>query len=125
MPNHVHLIAVPHTKDGLARAVGAVHRRYTRRINLREKWRGHLWQEKFASFPMNEQHLLATARYVEMNPVGARLVENREDYRWSSIHTHLVGKDDELTKVAPLLELIADWHKNMTQPQCFSCGDWV
>ena len=57
---------------------------------------------------MDEQHLLATARYVEMNPVGARLVENPEDYRWSSVHAHLIGKDDELTQVAPLLELIPD-----------------
>ena len=111
MPNHVHLIAVPHTKEGLARAIGEAHRRYTRRINFREKWRGHLWQERFASFPMDEQHLLATARYVEMNPVGARLVENPEDYRWSSVHTHLIGKDDELTKVYSLLELIPDWYR--------------
>ncbi len=109
MPNHVHLIAVPHTKEGLARAIGEAHRRYTRRINFREKWRGHLWQERFASFPMDEQYLLATARYVEMNPVAARIVENPEDYRWSSVHAHLVGEDDELTKVAPLLELVPDW----------------
>jgi len=55
MPNHVHLIAVPETEEGLARAVGEAHRRYTRRINFRKKWCGHLWQERFASFPMDEQ----------------------------------------------------------------------
>ncbi len=66
-------------------------------------------EERFASFSMDEQHLVATARYCEMNPVGARLVENPEDYRWSSAHAHLIGKDDELTKAAPLLELIPDW----------------
>jgi putative transposase len=37
MPNHVHLIAVPKTEDGLRRAIGEAHRRYTRRINFREK----------------------------------------------------------------------------------------
>ncbi len=50
MPNHVHLIAVPTTKDGLARAIGEAHRRYTRRVNFRERWRSHLWQERFSSF---------------------------------------------------------------------------
>jgi putative transposase len=110
MPNHVHLIAVPHTKEGLARAIGEAHRRYTRRINFREKWRGHLWQERFASFPMDEQYLLATARYIEMNPVSAKMVKDPEDYRWSSIHAHLAGEDDELTKVEPLLELVPDWY---------------
>ena len=109
MPNHVHLIAVPETPEGLTRAIGEAHRRYTRHINFRENWRGHLWQGRFASFPMDEHHLIAAARYIEMNPVGADLVKQPEDYRWSSIHAHLEGKDDELVKVAPLLDLIPDW----------------
>ena len=73
MPNHVHLIAVPRSEEGLARAVGEAHRRYTRRINFREKWRGYLWQGRFASFVMDEPYLLAAARYVELNPVRAGL----------------------------------------------------
>jgi putative transposase len=44
MPDHVHLIAVPQSVDGLKRAIGEVHRRYTRMVNFREGWRGHLWQ---------------------------------------------------------------------------------
>jgi putative transposase len=72
MPNHVHLIAVPETADSLRRGIGEAHRRYSRMINFRENWRGHLWQSRFASFPMDETYLLATARYVEMNPRGAR-----------------------------------------------------
>ncbi len=111
MPNHVHLIAVPQTEDGLARAVGEAHRRYTRRINFREKWRGHLWQERFSSFPMGESHTLAATRYIEMNPVAAKLVANPQDYRWSSARAHLEGKDDGLVKVAPLLEMVGDWRK--------------
>lgn len=109
MPNHVHLVAVPHTIEALSHAIGEAHRRYTRRINFREKWRGHLWQERFASFPMDEQYLLATARYIEMNPVAAKLVQNPEDYRWSSAQAHLAGEDDALTQVSPLLELVSDW----------------
>ena len=42
MPNHIHLIAVPETKDGLNLAIGEAHRRYTRMINFREGWRGLL-----------------------------------------------------------------------------------
>jgi putative transposase len=75
IPNHVHLIAVPHTEVGLARAIGEAHRRYTRQINFRQQWRGHLWQERFASFPMDEEYLLATARYIEMNPVAGELAQ--------------------------------------------------
>lgn len=109
MPNHVHLIAVPRTEEGMARAIGEAHRRYTRRINFREKWRGHLWQERFASFPMGESHVLAAARYIEMNPVAAGLVEHPEEYRWSSARAHLDGNDDGLVTVAPLLEMVGNW----------------
>ena len=55
-------IAVPRSEEGLARAIGEAHRRYTRRINFREKWRGYLWQGRFASFVIDEPYLLAAAR---------------------------------------------------------------
>ncbi len=78
-------------------------------INFRENWRGHLWQGRFASFPMDETYLLAAARYVEMNPVRARLVLKAASWPWSSARAHLAGKDDQLVKVTPLLELTGDW----------------
>jgi putative transposase len=109
MPNHVHLIVVPETETALARAIGEAHRRYTRRINFREGWRGHLWQERFASFPMDEGYLLAAARYIEMNPVAAGIVSHPGDYRWSSAGAHLAGLDDALTRVEPLLALVDSW----------------
>jgi putative transposase len=109
MPNHVHLIAVPRSEDGLARAIGEAHRRYTRRINFREKWRGYLWQGRFASFVMDEPYLLAAARYIELNPVRAKLVSDAAEWRWSSAKAHLSGRDDRLVEVAPMRALVADW----------------
>jgi REP element-mobilizing transposase RayT len=55
MPNHVHLVAVPGGEHSLRLAMGNAHRRYTRRVNVREGWTGHLWQGRFASFPMDER----------------------------------------------------------------------
>lgn len=109
MPNHVHLIAVPESDDALRRGIGEAHRRYSRMINFRENWRGHLWQGRFASFPMDETYLLAAARYVEMNPVVAGLVEDAAAWPWSSAQAHLAATDDELVSVAPLLEMAGDW----------------
>ncbi len=111
MLNHVHLIAVPQTPEGLTRAIGEAYRRYSWHINFRENWRGHLWQGRFASFPMDEQHLLAAARYTEMNPVAAGLAQHPENYCWSSARAHLAEKDDKLIEVAPRLDLVADWSK--------------
>jgi putative transposase len=114
MPNHVHLVAVPKREDGLRRAIGEAHRRYTRYVNFREGWRGHLWQGRFASFVMEEPYLLAAARYIELNPVRAGLVDSPREYRFSSARAHLRGKDDILVKVAPLLSLVEDWRKLLT-----------
>jgi len=109
MPNHVHLIAVPETEDSLRRGIGEAHRRYSRMINFREQWRGHLWQGRFASFPMDETYLLSAARYVEMNPVHANLVPDAASWPWSSARAHLGVADDPLVKVEPLLERAGDW----------------
>ena len=111
MPNHVHLIAIPETDEGLRQGIGEAHRRYSRLINFREGWQGHLWQGRFFSFPMDENYLLAVARYIEMNPVRARLVEEPESWKWSSARAHLAGVDDPLVKVSPLLEIVGDWRR--------------
>ena len=111
MPNHVHLIAVPKSEDGLRRAIGEAHRRYTRRVNFRERWRGHLWQGRFASFVLDEPYLVAAARYVELNPVRAGLAIAPSEYRWSSARAHLKGEDDCLVRVAPLLEIAGNWRR--------------
>ena len=109
MPNHVHLIAVPPDATALARALGEAHRRYTRRINMREDWRGYLWQGRFASFVMDDRHLLVGARYIELNPVRAGLVKRARDWPWSSARAHLAGRDDGLAQAAPLIERAGDW----------------
>ena len=109
MPNHVHLILVPADESGLRDALGEAHRRYTRMVNFREGWKGHLWQERFHSFVMDERHLLAAARYVERNPVRARLCARAQEWTWSSAAAHFARRDDALVAVRPLLELVPDW----------------
>ncbi len=103
--NHVHVIVVPQSTESLCRAISEAHRRYTRWINFREGWRVHLWQGRFASFIMDKDHLLTAARYVELNPVRAGLVQAPSRYRRSSAAAHLRGRDDALVQVAPLLQM--------------------
>ena len=109
MPNHVHLIATPEKEKALCVAVGEAHRRYTRHINFRHGWRGHLWQGRFASVVLDGPHLLAAVRYVERNPVRTHLCAQAWEYPWSSAVAHLAGQDDDLVKTAPLSGLVPDW----------------
>ncbi len=112
MDNHVHLILVPEDADGLRAALGEAHRRYTRHVNFREGWRGYLFQGRFASYPMDDAHLMAAIRYVELNPVAAGIVSHAEDWHWSSARSHIAGKrvaDDPLTDATALTGHVADW----------------
>ena len=116
MPNHVHLIVAPESEDGLRRAIGDAHRRYSRHVNFREGWRGHVFQSRFASFVMDEAYLLTAVRYVELNPVRAGLVDKPWRWKWSSAGPHRRGKDDKLVKVEPLLNLAGDWSDFLGEP---------
>jgi putative transposase len=109
MPNHVHLVLVPSHEDGLRAALGETHRRYTSHVNKREGWSGHLWQSRFASFPMDEAYAQNAMRYVELNPVRAKLAKRAEDWRWSSATAHLTGKPDGVTDLAAGAARIDDW----------------
>ena len=109
MPNHVHLLLVPSTPSGLADALGRAHRRYALEINRRQGWSGAFWQGRFGSVPLDERRLYVCFRYVELNPVRARLCGGPEGWRWSSARAHLGLAADPLTDLVPARERIDDW----------------
>ena len=57
-------------------------------LNKRHGFSGHVWQGRFFSCPLDEAHLWAAIRYVELNPVRAGMVARAEDYKWSSAPAH-------------------------------------
>jgi putative transposase len=110
MTNHTHLIVVPNDAAVLARAIGEAHRCYTRIKNFSDGVRGYLFQGRFGSCVLDERHLLAAARYVELNPVNAGMVKEAMDYPWSSARFHLgVSQSDALVKDKSLLGLVQNW----------------
>ena len=85
MTNHVHLLMTPHTIEGVSRVMQSLGRRYVQYINRAYRRCGTLWESRHkASLVDAEQYLLACYRYIELNPVAARVVKHPSDYRWSS-----------------------------------------
>ena len=118
MTNHVHLIGIPQHESSLALGIGEAHRRYTRRINFREGWRGYLFQGRFHSCPLDGDYVLAAVRYVLRNPVRAGIVGAPWDYRWSSARWCVgIASDDPLAIRSELLEDIEDWSAFLSQDQ--------
>ncbi len=90
MINHFHLIAIPRRRDSFALGLRALLGEYSLRINAqRGDARGHIWQSRFYSCALSQRHLRMALRYVELNPVRANLVDDPEQYRWSSARCHL------------------------------------
>lgn len=117
MSNHVHFVVVPDKVDSLARAIGEGHRLYTRMVNFREGTRGYLFQGRFFSCPLDENHLFACLRYVERNPVRViKGVKRAWDYKWSSARFHVgLADSDPLVSGHELLEPIDDWRQLLTK----------
>ena len=109
MPNHVHIVLTPSDEDGLWRTFGELHRRYTGYINARRRTTGHLWQGRYGSVAMDEEHFVTALRYVALNPVRAGLVERAENWPWSSTRALIAGVDDHVVKTAPALERVGDF----------------
>ena len=92
MDNHFHLLLTPDTSEGLPQMMQAVGRAYVRYFNLRHHRTGTLWEGRYRSNLIeSERYLLACMGYIDLNPVRAGLVEQAQDYRWSS-HRHCIGQ---------------------------------
>jgi REP-associated tyrosine transposase len=116
MPNHVHLIVIPSTASALALALKPIHLRYAQELNRRLEEHGALWQPRFFSCPMDDDHFRAAVRYVERNPVRAKMVERAEDYPWSSAAGHCgLRADDLLVDVSDRIVLGSDWSTWLTE----------
>jgi putative transposase len=85
MTNHVHLLMTPERKEGISQVMQSVGRRYVQYVNHRYCRSGTLWEGRHkASMVDQETYLLICYRYIELNPVRARMVEHPSYYRWSS-----------------------------------------
>ena len=109
MSNHVHLIVIPKNKESLSKAIGETHRLYTRKINFEQKVKGHLFQERFYSTPLDEEHFLYALKYVEQNPVKACMVKYPWDYKYSSTRNRLNVQEDKLLSNYEPIDSIEDY----------------
>lgn len=102
MPNHVHLLLRPcREANSLAKMMQGVALCYTQYFNRRYRRTGRLWECRFHSTVVDgETYLWTVSRYIENNPVRAKLVKEAEAYAYSSARVHILGERDSLLKEA-------------------------
>jgi putative transposase len=108
MTNHIHLVGIPHKEDSLAKAIGRTHFRYTQYINRMHKRSGHLWQGRFYSCALDKKGFWLAAKYIELNPVRAKICRLPWQYEWSSAAAHVDSK------ISSRLLNLSEWNKQIT-----------
>ena len=89
MTNHVHLLATPSHDTSLSGLMQHLGRLYVRHFNYTYSRSGTLFEGRFKTCIVQENHYLLTClRYIELNPVRAGMVKDPGDYRWSSYRSH-------------------------------------
>ena len=116
MPNHFHLIVRPTRGSDLSRFMQWLLTSHVRQHHRRNGTSGHIWQGRYKSFLIQEdRHLLVAMRYVERNPVRARLVKSAADWTWSS-HRESSGLNERRRTEACPVTLTSDWPNYVDQP---------
>lgn len=96
MAKHFHLLLRPRGVS-VSRILQSLMVSHTQRFHRHYQSGGHVWQGRFKSpVIQNDEHLLTVLRYIEANPLRAKIVARAEDYRWSSYRVHGLGEADEL-----------------------------
>lgn len=101
MNNHVHFIVTPLHMDSLGKYFRTVHMRYSQFKNHIEKRKGHLWQGRFFSSILDNEYLFKAIRYVERNPVRAKMIKHPWDYSWSSARARIGLDHDQIIRINP------------------------
>ena len=103
MPNHIHLIIEPSTRAELSRLLQSLGRRYVQYFNKTHQRTGTLWEGRYKSSVISKDtYLLACLRYIDLNPVMAKIVKDPSDYKWSSFPFRSSGKFDGLLDYEPI-----------------------
>lgn len=101
MTNHVHLVCLPERADTIESVFKPLDLRYTQHFNRTREISGRLWQGRPFSCVLDPEHLWTAIRYVERNPVRARMVRKAENYDWSSAAAHCGLRGDPLLSPLP------------------------
>ena len=117
MPNHFHLILWPHNDGDLGRWMQWLLTSHVRRYHRHYGGSGHVWQGRFKAFPIQEdEHYLTVLRYVERNPLRARLTRRAQAWAWSSLRQRLTGSSDSVLTTGPVA-IPSNWSDLVNEPQ--------
>lgn len=120
MPNHFHFTLRQEKENGIRKFIQRLTNSFAHYFNLKYKNRGPLFEGNFKAVRIEtDEQLIHLSRYIHLNPVTAYLVENPEDYPYSSYQAYLEKEDSEIVDPSPILEQFPspEKYQNFVQSQ--------
>jgi len=116
MPNHFHMVLIPERGVDLSKWMQWVMTSHVRKYHRQYGSSGHVWQGRYKSFLIqSDSHLLTVLRYIEGNPVRARLVDSAKAWRCSSHRENAGITEKALVDELPL-GLPKEWSRYVDEP---------
>jgi putative transposase len=115
MPNHWHLVLYPRKDGDLGTFMHRLTNAHTRQVHAKTKTNGagHLYQGRYKSFLVDSgKYLLTLIKYVERNPVRAKLVRACENWQWGSAWRRIHGSSREMKLLDPSPEPFPHRYRN-------------
>lgn len=115
MDNHVHLLATPPAAGAIGRLMQRLGRQYVGQFNARHRRTGTLWEGRYkACLVDSADYLLRCVRYIDLNPVRARITDDPTGFPWSSCASLCGLRDDPLLTPHPAQRALgAEAHRAM------------
>ncbi len=111
MPEHVHLLVSEPEQATLATALKAIKQSVARR---QVKTGEHFWMERYYDFNVGTpQKRAEKLKYIHRNPVHRGLVEEPEDWPWSSYRHYATGEVGTIQIESP----VAGWKRRQVANQ--------
>lgn len=108
MDNHVHLLLSPPAISAIGRLMQKLGRGYVGQFNARHRRTGTLWEGRYkASLVDSESYVLHCQRYIDLNPVRARMTDDPAEYPWSSCPAHCGRRSDAMLTPHPAYTALA------------------
>ena len=109
MTNHFHLLVWAESLKTLSQFMHGIQRSYHHYYRKKHTWFGHLFQGRYRSLAIeNEGHLLDCGRYIERNPVRAKMVKDPKGWKYSSYRFYAYGKKNDLVTLSAAYKALAN-----------------
>ena len=116
MPTHIHLLLTPLKENGISIYMKNLLNSYTRYFNTKNNRKGPLWQGRFKDVIIeSDEQLLHLTRYIHLNPTSSDLVENPEDWKYSSYNEYIGKSDKQVCNFKEYIDLTPESYKEFVE----------